>query len=206
MLMVEISLEVSKIPFCYIRTTHHHHHHHSHHPHSHSHYHHCNHHQHHHCNHHQHHQLHPGGIQLGMLVGAAILMHGDHQMQVNQPTNTVQLGATIGQPLNLFRMVKHIRRAIVAENVRGFTVLIGVQPILMIKHHHNRGSYLPINPLYNLLIHNPLCNLLIHHPHHHPHHHLHHHQSHNNLIHSLILLSLQKIKTVYDGYVKSGML
>jgi len=121
---------------------------------------------------------------FGMLVGANIPMHRGHQMQDNQPTNTVQLGNTIAHSSTLFRMVGHIRHATIAENIRGFTMLIRVQPILMLKYCHNlsnRESYLPTYPF---------CNLLIHHPHLHK-------LNLNNLksIHSLTLLSLQQIVT-----------
>jgi hypothetical protein len=78
-------------------------------------------------------------------------MHGGHQMQGNQITNTVQLDVTIDHTSILLRMVEHIKHAMIVEHARGVTVLIKVQLMQLLKHYNNlnnRGSH----PLHNLLI------------------------------------------------------
>ena len=72
-------------------------------------------------------------------------------------------------------------------------MLIGVHPILVIKHHQtlsNRGSHLSTHPLCNLLIHPHQLYL----------------NNFNSMFHSLTLLSLWKIATTSSKYVISGMI
>jgi hypothetical protein len=66
-------------------------------------------------------------------VDVGIQMHGDHQMQDSQRINGVQLDVTIDHLLISLKMVEHSKRAMIVELLKGVTVLINVQLMLLLR-------------------------------------------------------------------------
>ena len=95
---------------------------------------------HHYHNYQHHHNIHLYEIQHGILVGAGILMYGDHQMQENQTINGVQLDVTIGHSLISVRMVEHSKHAMIVELPRDVAVLISMQLMPLLKYYNNLNN------------------------------------------------------------------